>query len=85
MSKGNKGFGSQFTAGLDDEDNLDKATPADGIMASRSQTLARLARFEKSSGGEYAQDVANDLRRAMQQHAVRERDGRGGNLAKYCY
>lgn len=43
MSKGNKGFGSQFTAGLDDEDNLDKATPADGIMASRSQTLARLA------------------------------------------
>jgi ParB family chromosome partitioning protein len=43
MSKGNKGFGSQFTDGLDDEENLDKSTPADGIMASRSQTLARLA------------------------------------------
>jgi ParB family transcriptional regulator, chromosome partitioning protein len=43
VSKGNKGFGSQFTDGLDDEVNLDKSTPADGIMASRSQTLARLA------------------------------------------
>ena len=43
MSKGNKGFGSMFTEGLDDEENLDKATPADGIMASRSQTLARIA------------------------------------------
>lgn len=43
MSKGNKGFGSQFTEGLDDEANLDSATPADGIMASRSQTLARIA------------------------------------------
>ncbi len=42
-----------------------KALPADAA----DQTLARLARFEKSSGGEYAQDVANDLRRAMQQHA----------------
>lgn len=43
MSKGNKGFGSQFTEGLDDEANLDTATPADGIIASRSQTLARIA------------------------------------------
>lgn len=43
MSKGNKGFGSMFTEGLDDEQNLDRATPADGIMASRSQTLARIA------------------------------------------
>ncbi|SDA35977.1 ParB/RepB/Spo0J family partition protein [Sphingomonas sp. NFR15] len=43
MSKGNKGFGSQFTAGLDDEDNLDQSNPAEGIMASRSQTLARIA------------------------------------------
>jgi len=43
MSKGNKGFGSQFTDGLDDEENLDKSNPAEGIMASRSQTLARLA------------------------------------------
>lgn len=43
MGKGNKGFGSQFTEGLEDEANLDRATPADGIMASRSQTLARIA------------------------------------------
>ena len=43
MSKGNKGFGSQFTEGLDDEANLDTATPTDGIIASRSQTLARIA------------------------------------------
>ncbi|WP_423600609.1 succinate dehydrogenase flavoprotein subunit [Roseateles sp. MS654] len=33
------------------------------------QTLARLARLESNTGGEYAQDVANDLRAAMQSHA----------------
>ncbi|WP_454887764.1 ParB/RepB/Spo0J family partition protein [Sphingomonas oryzagri] len=43
MSKGNKGFGAMFTEGLDDEESLDKSAPAEGIMASRSQTLARLA------------------------------------------
>jgi ParB family chromosome partitioning protein len=43
MSKGNKGFGAQFTDGLDDEENLDRSNPAEGIMASRSQTLARIA------------------------------------------
>jgi ParB family chromosome partitioning protein len=43
MSKGNKGFGSMFTEGLDNEENLDKSTAAEGIMASRSQTLARIA------------------------------------------
>jgi succinate dehydrogenase / fumarate reductase flavoprotein subunit len=32
-------------------------------------TLARLARLDGSTGGEYAQDVANDLRKVMQQHA----------------
>jgi succinate dehydrogenase / fumarate reductase, flavoprotein subunit len=42
-----------------------KELPADAA----DRTLTRLARFEKSSSGEYAQDVANDLRRAMQQHA----------------
>jgi len=31
--------------------------------------LARLARLDASTGGEYAQDVANDLRSTMQQHA----------------
>lgn len=33
------------------------------------QTLARLNRLESNNGGEYAQDVANDLRTAMQAHA----------------
>jgi succinate dehydrogenase / fumarate reductase, flavoprotein subunit len=32
-------------------------------------TLARLARLDGSTDGEYAQDVANDLRAAMQMHA----------------
>jgi succinate dehydrogenase / fumarate reductase flavoprotein subunit len=33
------------------------------------RTLARLNRLENASGGEYAQDVANDMRNAMQKHA----------------
>lgn len=33
------------------------------------QTLARLARLDNSTGGEYAQNVANDIRTSMQQHA----------------
>jgi len=32
-------------------------------------TLERLARLDAASSGEYAQDVANDIRSAMQQHA----------------
>ena len=32
-------------------------------------TIARLARLDNATGGEYAQDVANDIRAAMQQHA----------------
>jgi succinate dehydrogenase / fumarate reductase flavoprotein subunit len=32
-------------------------------------TLARLNNLESSSSGEYAQDVANDIRASMQQHA----------------
>jgi succinate dehydrogenase / fumarate reductase, flavoprotein subunit len=32
-------------------------------------TLARLARLDDSAGGEYAQDVAGDIRAAMQMHA----------------
>jgi succinate dehydrogenase / fumarate reductase flavoprotein subunit len=39
--------------------------PADAA----DRTLARLARLDGSTGGEYAQDVANDLRNTMQQHA----------------
>ena len=33
------------------------------------RTLARLARLDGSNSGEYAQDVANDMRATMQQHA----------------
>lgn len=43
MSKGNKGFGSSLTEGLDDVESLDNVAPAEGVMASRSQTLARIA------------------------------------------
>jgi ParB family transcriptional regulator, chromosome partitioning protein len=43
MTKGNKGFGSMFTEGLDNDAELDNASPSEGIMASRSQTLARIA------------------------------------------
>ncbi len=32
-------------------------------------TLARLARLEANQTGEYAQDVANDIRNTMQSHA----------------
>ncbi len=42
-----------------------KPLPADAADA----TLARLARLESSTSGEYAQDVANDLRKVMQHHA----------------
>jgi succinate dehydrogenase / fumarate reductase flavoprotein subunit len=33
------------------------------------RTLERLNRLDNTSSGEYAQDVANDIRAAMQQHA----------------
>ena len=42
-----------------------KPLPADAA----DRTLARLARLDNATGGEYAQDVANDMRAAMQQHA----------------
>ena len=42
-----------------------KPLPADAA----DQTFARLSRLDNASSGEYAQDVANDLRATMQQHA----------------
>ena len=42
-----------------------KSLPADAA----DLTLARIARLDNASEGEYAQDVANDIRAAMQQHA----------------
>ncbi|MDO8377294.1 MAG: FAD-binding protein, partial [Aquabacterium sp.] len=43
-----------------------KPLPADAADAS----LARIARLDGSNSGEYAQDVANDLRATMQKHAA---------------
>jgi len=42
-----------------------KSLPADAADLS----LSRLARLDSNTDGEYAQDVANDLRNTMQQHA----------------
>jgi succinate dehydrogenase / fumarate reductase, flavoprotein subunit len=42
-----------------------KPLPADAA----DRTLARIARLESNVGGEYAQDVANDIRTSMQKHA----------------
>jgi succinate dehydrogenase / fumarate reductase, flavoprotein subunit len=42
-----------------------KPIPADAA----DRTLARLARLESAAQGEYAQDVANDIRSTMQRHA----------------
>lgn len=42
-----------------------KQLPADAA----DRTLERLNRLENTSGGEYAQDVANDIRASMQKHA----------------
>lgn len=47
------------------KDRAHKPLPADAA----DFTLARLARLDGSTGGEYAQDVANDIRKSMQQHA----------------
>ncbi|MES2975067.1 MAG: succinate dehydrogenase flavoprotein subunit [Pseudomonadota bacterium] len=42
-----------------------KALPADAA----DRSMARIARLDSATGGEYAQDVANDIRASMQQHA----------------
>lgn len=43
MAQGNRGFGSSLTEGLDEVDDLGDEAPSESIMASRSQTLARIA------------------------------------------
>jgi succinate dehydrogenase / fumarate reductase flavoprotein subunit len=42
-----------------------RSLPKDAL----DQTLARIARLDSSTSGEYAQDVANDMRRSMQTYA----------------
>ncbi len=48
-----------------DKNKTHKALPKDAA----DRTLSRLARLDGSSAGEYAQDVANDIRQTMQKHA----------------
>ncbi len=50
---------------FNDKNKEHKPLPADAA----ERTLARLNRLDNATGGEYAQDVANDLRATMQQHA----------------
>ncbi|MBN9206427.1 succinate dehydrogenase flavoprotein subunit [Methylibium petroleiphilum] len=50
---------------FNEKNKLHKPLPADAT----DRTLARLARLDGSNSGEYAQDVANDIRATMQQHA----------------
>jgi succinate dehydrogenase / fumarate reductase flavoprotein subunit len=51
------------------EFNLKNKTHKPLPQDAADRTLARLARLDGSSGGEYAQDVANDIRASMQKHA----------------
>ncbi|MCO5976221.1 succinate dehydrogenase flavoprotein subunit [Ideonella oryzae] len=57
--------GNHIVESLKNEPKAHKPLPADAA----DKTLARLARLESSTSGEYAQTVANDLRACMQSHA----------------
>ncbi len=50
---------------FNDKNKTHKPLPADAA----DRTLARINRLDNATNGEYAQDVANDIRSAMQQHA----------------
>ena len=50
---------------FNNKNKLHKPLPADAAAA----TIARLERLDNATGGEYAQDVANDIRATLQQHA----------------
>ncbi|MBL8288503.1 MAG: FAD-binding protein, partial [Rubrivivax sp.] len=60
-----KSAGDHIVAALKGGTRAHKPLPADAA----DQSLARLARLDAAAGGEYAQDVAGDIRNAMQQHA----------------
>jgi succinate dehydrogenase / fumarate reductase flavoprotein subunit len=57
--------GDHIVERLRREPGAHKPLPADAAEPSR----ARLARLDAAADGEYAQDVANDIRHTMQQHA----------------
>lgn len=50
---------------FNDKNKTHKPLPADAA----DRTLERIHRLDNTTNGEYAQDVANDIRAAMQQHA----------------
>ena len=57
--------GNHIVSSFKAADKSHKPLPADAA----DKSLSRLARLDGNSSGEYAQDVANDLRDTMQQHA----------------
>jgi len=57
--------GNHIVDTLAREPRAHKPLPADAA----DHSLARLARLDSDSSGEYAQDVANEIRATMQQHA----------------
>jgi succinate dehydrogenase / fumarate reductase flavoprotein subunit len=57
--------GNHIVSALKNEPKAHKPLPKDAM----DKTLARLARLESNTSGEYAQDVANDIRSCMQAHA----------------
>jgi succinate dehydrogenase / fumarate reductase, flavoprotein subunit len=60
-----KASGDHIVKSFKSADKAFKPLPADAA----DKSLARLARLDGSSSGEYAQDVAGDIRKTMQQHA----------------
>ena len=50
---------------FNNKNKLHKPLPQDAA----DRTLARVSRLDNATGGEYAQDVANDIRATMQMHA----------------
>ncbi|MFZ5722645.1 MAG: succinate dehydrogenase flavoprotein subunit [Pseudomonadota bacterium] len=60
-----KAAGDHIIESVQREPKAHKSLPKDAL----DMSLARIARLDASKSGEYAQDVANDLRRDMQTHA----------------
>ncbi len=61
-----KAAGNHIVDALANSTKSHKPLPADAA----DKSLARIAKLDSSAGGEYAQDVANDLRATMQKHAA---------------
>jgi succinate dehydrogenase / fumarate reductase flavoprotein subunit len=75
-----KAAGDHIVDSFKKADKAFKPLPADAA----DRSLARLARLDGSTSGEYAQDVANDIRATMQQHAgvFRTQASMDGGVAK---